>query len=282
MPNNVFFRKGKQWGLRYVKRFLSSGPSSESPVFINSFPKSGTHLLYQLFERCDGLRDYGEFIASTPSFTLRERSVPNTLGLLNRIQSGEMFRGHLFYDVEFDNALLARHVRHYFIYRDPRDVVCSEAHYLSQMNRWHKMHRKFSQLPTEAARIELSILGESGSEERVRYPDIGVRMGRYLPWLRSGGVMPIRFEDLVGDERRSIVSAVGAHFIGGEANAERRVELFVDQALASIAPQRSHTYRRGGGVGKWREQFTARHKALFKEVAGKLLIELGYETSEDW
>ena len=53
MLNNVVFRKGKQWGLRYLKQFLAAGGSPENPVFINSFPKSGTHLLYQLFEARD-------------------------------------------------------------------------------------------------------------------------------------------------------------------------------------------------------------------------------------
>ena len=282
MLNNVVFRKGKQWGLRYLKQFLAAGGSPENPVFINSFPKSGTHLLYQLFEAREGLRDFGEFIASTPSFTLRQRSVANSLRLLNRVRPGEMFRGHLFHHEAFDRVLTERRVRHYFIYRDPRDVVCSEAHYLSRMNRWHKMHRKFSQLPSDEARVELSILGESDLPSKVYYPDIGVRMGKYLPWLKSPSVLPIRFEDLVGDERREVIAKVGAHFIGVADKKDDRVEVFIANACDSISPERSHTYRSGGGAGKWREQFTDRHKELFKETAGELLIQLGYETSNAW
>jgi sulfotransferase 6B1 len=282
MLNNVVVRKGKQWGLRYVKQFLDAGGSAENPVFINSFPKSGTHLLYQLFEAREGLRDFGEFIASTPSFTLRERSVSNTVEMLQRIQPGEVFRGHLFFHDEFEQVLAARQVRHFFIYRDPRDVVCSEAHYLSRMNRWHKMHRRFSQLPSDEARIELSILGEFEPRAKAYYPSIGVRMGRYLPWLKSPGVLPIRFEELVGEGRREVISKVGAHLLGASGLSNGRIESFVTQAIGNIAPERSHTFRSGGGAGKWRERFTPRHKKLFKASAGDLLIELGYEASTDW
>lgn len=46
-------------------------------------------------------------------------------------------------------------------------------------------------------------------------------------------------------------------------------------------PQRSPTFRKGK-VGGWRESFTDKHKQLFKEVSGDLLLRLGYEQGEDW
>jgi hypothetical protein len=55
----------------------------------------------------------------------------------------------------------------------------------------------------------------------------------------------------------------------------------VSMLAASIDPSRSPTFRRGQ-IGGWREEFTAEHKALFKEVAGDILIELGYERDHRW
>jgi hypothetical protein len=49
----------------------------------------------------------------------------------------------------------------------------------------------------------------------------------------------------------------------------------------AIQPRRSHTFR-SGKTGGWREQFTEEHKALFKDIAGDLLVRLGYEKSNDW
>jgi hypothetical protein len=51
--------------------------------------------------------------------------------------------------------------------------------------------------------------------------------------------------------------------------------------MAAIQPRRSATFR-SGKSGTWRQYFTEEHKRLFKEVAGDLLIRLGYETDNDW
>jgi hypothetical protein len=53
-------------------------------------------------------------------------------------------------------------------------------------------------------------------------------------------------------------------------------------ALAgSIAPRKSGTFRKGQ-PGNWSEYFTEANKTLMKEVAGDLLVRLGYEKDKDW
>ena len=42
-----------------------------------------------------------------------------------------------------------------------------------------------------------------------------------------------------------------------------------------IAPKKSHTFRSGKKAG-WQREFTAAHRARFAEVAGDLLVRLGY------
>jgi hypothetical protein len=58
-----------------------------------------------------------------------------------------------------------------------------------------------------------------------------------------------------------------------------------EQALPLLAeaiqPGKSHTFRLGK-TGGWREHFTEEHKRLFKDVAGELLVRLGYEKSNEW
>jgi hypothetical protein len=51
--------------------------------------------------------------------------------------------------------------------------------------------------------------------------------------------------------------------------------------VGAIQPGRSRTFR-SGKTGGWREQFTEEHKALFKDIAGDLLVRLGYEKTNDW
>ena len=50
---------------------------------------------------------------------------------------------------------------------------------------------------------------------------------------------------------------------------------------SAIQPQKSATFRKGK-TGGWRDHFTQEHKVLFKEIAGDLLIRLGYEHNNDW
>jgi hypothetical protein len=49
----------------------------------------------------------------------------------------------------------------------------------------------------------------------------------------------------------------------------------------AIQPRKSHTFR-SGKTGGWKQHFTDEHKSLFKDVAGDLLVKLGYEENNDW
>ena len=58
-------------------------------------------------------------------------------------------------------------------------------------------------------------------------------------------------------------------------------EQALDILIEAIQPKKSHTFR-SGKTGGWREFFTEEHKKLFKDVAGDLLVRLGYEKNNDW
>ena len=46
-----------------------------------------------------------------------------------------------------------------FIYRDPRDIVISEANYLYDMNKFHSLHKFFKNKHKLKDRIKLAIEG---------------------------------------------------------------------------------------------------------------------------
>jgi len=58
-------------------------------------------------------------------------------------------------------------------------------------------------------------------------------------------------------------------------------ETIRDYLEASINSKRSPTFR-SGKTGEWKKHFTPEHKKLFKDVAGDLLIKLGYEKDKGW
>ena len=52
----------------------------------------------------------------------------------------------------------------------------------------------------------------------------------------------------------------------------------------AMDPTESHTFKKGGGgrIGGWRAHFRPEHVERFKAVAGRTLVDLGYETDLDW
>jgi len=70
-------------------------------------------------------------------------------------------------------------------------------------------------------------------------------------------------------------------FYAQSSLADMDVDDVMRTVIGNINPANSHTFRKGQ-VGEWKEVFTEEHKELIKSVAGKLLIDLGYETDLAW
>jgi hypothetical protein len=58
-------------------------------------------------------------------------------------------------------------------------------------------------------------------------------------------------------------------------------QLILNSLETSINPKKSPTFR-SGKTGEWKKHFTDEHKKIFKEVAGDLLVKLGYEKDNNW
>ena len=250
---------------RQVRR---SDFASAPPIVVNSLPKSGTHLLLQIARAMPGSHYYGRFVATAPSVSLKQRSPDALARRIRRFMPGETAGAHLHYLPEVAHALEEINALHLFIYRDPRDVIISEVHYLTDMNRWHRMHKHFRGLPDSHARLALALNGLD-----LRYPEANARMLPYAGWVDAPSVIAIRYEDLIGprqgDEIARIVAAWQAR--GGAIETdelERRLR-------ESIDPKRSHTFREGGS-GKWRRGLTNTEADRITEYLKPALTAYGY------
>jgi hypothetical protein len=283
---NGFVRKGAVAALALPKSWkrLRSGADdylAAPPVLANSFPKSGTHLLFQIVDGLPNSTNYGAFLASmTSSFRFRERSPDNATRFIERFAPGEIVRGHLFFHPQNATDLAAKNVVHYFAYRDPRDIVVSEAHYLREMNRWHRLAPRFRDLPSIEEAIMLSISGLDPPKPGIEYPNVAERFARYSGWLDRDDCLPIRFEDLASERRPAVIRRM-AEFYSARCRNGIDIEACTATMTASIAPHKSHTFRSGKKAG-WQSEFTANHRRVFDDLAGDLLIDLGYEPNHDW
>jgi sulfotransferase 6B1 len=272
-------RKGKAFvrqGTRAIvrRRSLPEDYVARPPVLAHSFAKSGTHLLAQILGTLPGLESYGTFVANFPSVTLRERSQPTMMRKAGQLVPGELACGHLFWDAGYRAIFERLNVVSFFIYRDLRDVVVSEAHYLTEMARWHRMHGQFVALPSWEERISFSILGDRYQPVKNYYPHVGERFRRYIDWLDDDSTVSLRFEDLRGDRTEQTVRTIVEAWAARTPDVDD-VDGLVAAALAGMKPKRSHTFRKGK-AGGWRDAFTDRHREQMEEVAGDLLDKLGY------
>jgi sulfotransferase 6B1 len=283
---NGFVRKGTAAALRvprfwYGLRARAGDYQVSPPVLADSFPKSGTHLLFQIVDGLPNSTNYGAFLASmTSSFRFRERSPENASRFIRSFVPGEIVRGHLFFHPQNAADLRDKNVVHYFVYRDPRAVVVSEAHYLRDMNRWHRLAPYFRKLGSMDEAIMLSIRGFDPPIAGLEYPNIAERFARYAGWLNRDDCLALRFEDMASDARPAVVRRM-AEFYAGHCRAPIDIDACARAMTAGIAPQKSHTFRSGKKSG-WQQEFTAEHRRVFDELAGELLIELGYEKNHDW
>lgn len=250
------------------------------PVLANSFPKSGTHLLVQIMQGIPGIYDWGAFLASTPSFSFRELSEKKMCRKINKITPNELVGGHLHFSDQTEQSLSNINAAHYFIYRDPRDVAISEAYYLTHMNKWHRMHKYYNALPDMEKRIDLSVKGISDPAFPYHYPDIKNRFEPYQQWICHRNVFSLRFEKLNSNENVRLIEEM-FYFYKKKTKRDLNQKDCVALALNNINPKTSHTFRKGK-TNAWKTEFTKKQKKLFKDIAGDLLIDLGYEKHYDW
>jgi Sulfotransferase domain len=255
--------------------------SEAPPIFGNSKPKSGSHLLLQILNGFTRIMPY-TYVAAEPIRTIRKdgerRSINAVAADLQSVPRGVIGWGYV--EATLENvAVLCQPGRvNYFIYRDPRDMLVSQVFFATEMHEEHGMHAFYRSLPDFGERLKVAITGID--RDGLKMVSVRQRYVEVFQWLEQSQVMCIRFEDLV-NERDATLNAMldEVEKTGYTIPTPREKALAI--LVEAIQPKKSHTFR-SGKTGGWKEHFTEEHKALFKEVAGDLLVRLGYEGSEDW
>ena len=281
--------------------FSQEGDPQKPGLLINSVPKSGTYLLGKLANLLgfhelnihflnDAYWDYNrkgvlhkwDALKGCDSF-VNPRYVRQSLrASFRRIRSGQYAVAHTDYHTEAVEAIAGANLKHVFIFRDPRDVIVSYVQFVTNRpdrNPPLKPHEYFTRvLENDDQRIEATMRGA---------PDVQGNMMEFLigtkdQWQDDPATCCVHFEDLVGKQ--------GGGSEERQRKAVRRVvdylelpngESLCDQAAENLFGGNTHTFNKGQ-IGRWRDVFTPRHVAIFKELSGDLLVRLGYEQDENW
>ena len=267
---------------KLTQRFRFRSQPNDLPVLLGiSFPKSCTHLLDQILLGFSTVAPYSKrlhsFYAEYEGESGRKRSPEQALAWLDSLRACDIASAHLFARPGAVERVCSSNFIPYFIFRDPRDVVVSHVFYVTDMEAQHVHHDYYQSLPDFDTRLHISIWGRPGAE--IEFPNIAERFSPYMGWLHRQEVLSIHFEDLINNRLASLIRIM-EHFLARVPIRAPR-ELILDALESSINPKRSPTFR-SGKTGEWKKYFTKEHKKVFKEVAGDLLVRLGYEKGNDW
>jgi len=256
---------------------------SSPRVLANSIPKAGTHVLTSMLPKLPRMMRSGRHYAF-PRFALPGsepdwKLVEHALSSVNR---GQFATAHFPYRPELSLVLQRLGYRTVFILRDPRDVVVSNAFYITRSKRHHRYERFNRDFADMGDRIMACITGLPSDETGPALDSIGERLRQYLPWRDEPTTYASRFESLIGpsgggtvEQQRHEIEAIARH-------VERQLSPDqVDRVARSLWSPRSSTFRRGE-IGDWKNHFGDSHKVAFKQHAGRELIALGYEADDDW
>lgn len=245
-------------------------------VLVNSIPKSGTHLLLQIILGIPGM-------IITPSWIIEDED-------LELIMPGSVGPGHLIHSAERTQLLRQKNIKVIFITRDLRDIVVSLVHFV-MLNKWgnHPWTPYLSKLKNHEERLLTMIKGvQFSEEEQLEYGQEGIpnifefaqdKMG----WLQERGICCVTYEKLMFNEvsqNQSLIKIID--FLWKDLKHLKMTKLeLLKKIKQNIIPQHSGTFRKGE-IGNWKNEFNDEHKAAFKEIAGQLLIQLGYEKNNNW
>lgn len=182
--------------------------------------------------------------------------------------------------------------------RDGRDVAVSQIHHMwreaAAEGFWFHLTSEELDKRNRYWKDPQEMLGSGESiftEERLRQAAEGWKSHveaarRDGPFLPGSNYTEVRYEDML----RTPEEEVGRlfRFLGTRSTEEVTARCVKAASFEQRSGGRErgqediHSHQRKGIAGDWRNVFTERDKAIFKESAGDLLIDLGYETDKAW
>lgn len=242
---------------------------SEEPlkIILLTVPKSGTHLFYKAIHLITGREAFG------PGNKVRRHHVIQDI----RDNKHDFYIDHLYRDYfEWLNAP-SNQVRVVVGIRDPRDTIMSIVGWVEEGFNWwmsRAQMQAFNQLPLQERIKELILMPDD-------YYGVRKFIEHAIVYAQKSQAIVCYFEDFVGPQgggsRYKQEKAIQdlANYLGYALTQQRICEI-ADQLYGG-----TNTFRIGQ-IGRWKQYFNEEHINLMKQVMGKELVFLGYESDLDW
>jgi hypothetical protein len=187
--------------------------------------------------------------------------------LLRTQGPGSLLVGHIQFD-ERRLALIQRAgVKAFFVVRDPRDIVVSNAFYISA-SPFHHWHRVVDSQPDLRSKIRLLI---EGHDAYPQIPGIGSYLETFAGWLDTSALV-VRYEDLAPDGQRRLATLRRIYEHAAIEVSDESLLVLSGRLISASSP----TFR-SGSTEQWREHFDPDLSELFESRAGPFLGRYGYD-----
>jgi hypothetical protein len=278
--------------------FLSQENVTSQKVFINSLPKSGTHLLIGMLSLMPGFTR--QHLTLTRKLRLHPLnylffySKPVWAGVdkpgkvkiqtvdykFKQLRNGGFAAGHMPYHQWVVDILNSRNIQTIFVIRDPRDVVVSKVHWNMKREK-HFLHKKYAAMASDKERLTAAIVGVKNKDGSYFALGMAEKLASVLAWLRTEGVLSVRFEDLIGSQGGG---SSEKQYQGILAAARHIGVSLTEEQIITIGEKMFGTGKtfRKGVIGDWKNHFDEELKDIFKKNVGHYLIDLGYEKDFSW
>ncbi len=247
---------------------------NETRIVVTSIPKSGTNLLARCISLLTGKQLQVNFRPLYENYGSKATWHGPNSALWNTLPANSFYLSHIVYNEQAKQELIFYNYKHLFIYRDPRDQIVSYYY-------WSRHWPNVIDVHNNDYEFYLYYLITNGNVISGCTKGIAEFYQCYLPWINEPTCYAVKFEDLIGPQ--------GGGNLNTQLHEIKNIANFIgisisDQEALSVANQlfgSTGTFR-SGQIGEWKTHFNAHHKMAFKEVAGTLLIELGYEKDLNW
>lgn len=182
----------------------------------------------------------------------------------------EIIRLHTRWSIKNFGIIKDKYVKTVLIWRDLRDVAVSRFYWVKTLPK-NPLFQYYNACSLE-----------EGIAHSIEYT-----IEWYVPWLQNwrnvalrhpGMFLPVTYESLLEDTQNMVHDI--CKFYGITLRPDD-IRCAVDKFQRRDAKKGIETYRKGI-IGDWKNHFNKKHIVTFKRKAGKLLIELGYESDFSW
>jgi len=245
------------------------------PIFVNSMPKAGTHLVMKILTflpetrlagrhitrndvRCSGILEPSDL-----DFSVEKSRFD---AVLKKIRPGEIATAHMPWHSDLTQLLAEHGFATIYVTRDPRDVLVSMLHYIKHLKR-HPLHNHIvNDYPDDASRYDILIRGKQASLNAPLVNSIIDRIRAFSKWEQSPNVLTVRFEDIIGQRgggeamrQRTAISDIARHI--NRPLSEKKL----DEVIRKVANSSSFTFRKGL-IGEGKKSLNQQHLMQLEEV----------------